>query len=391
MAAGANGGAGTVERGDCRVHATTAKDTAITVHCGNPPLLASGIQSVIERVLETMDPGPCAIQIEDHGALDYVIAARVEAALRGLGRAIAPIVPAVVRAPSRRDRVRRSRLYAPGSNPRLLAGIELHGADCVLLDLEDAVPAAEKLAARLLVKHLLGAVCFPAEVWVRINPLGEGGEDDIRELVPARPHGLCLPKAERDEEVVAASEAIAAVEEEHGIETGSVWLMPIVETAAGVLHSEAIAGAAPRVVALAFGAEDYLRDTGATRSREALLWPRSRLLAAARAARIQVSDTVYAAVEDDCGLEEEAVHVRGLGFDGKGAIHPRQVAVIHRAFAPSAEEIERARRIVAAAEEGEARGRGAVSVDGRMVDRPVLERARRTVRLADEAPAGGAA
>jgi citrate lyase subunit beta/citryl-CoA lyase len=383
------GWSGSGERADCRVRVAPADAVSIRVECGQPRLLEAGIRAVVEEVLAAHGGAPLEVTVEDHGALDYVLRARLEAALRRAG--MEPGLPVVVsRPPADVDRPRRSRLYAPGNTPRLLAGVELHGADCVVLDLEDAVPPTEKLAARILVKHLLVAVPFPGEVWVRINPLEDGGLHDLRELIPARPHGFCLPKAESAAQIEAASEAIAETEAASGLEPGTILLMPILETARGILHSEAIADAGSRIACLAFGAEDYLRDTGASRGRDALLWARSRVVAAARAAGVQASDTVYAGVEDDVGLEDEARHARGLGFDGKGAIHPRQVAILHRAFAPSPEEIAHARRVVAAAEAAEAEGRGSIAVNGRMVDRPVLERARRLLRAVERTGEEGA-
>jgi len=376
-------------RGDCRVRVSGANTLELVVACGNPPLLAAGIERVVRRAAEATG-ARVRVEVEDRGALDYVLVARVEAAVRAAVTDAVSIPTAVDRSPSMRDRARRSRLYAPGNNPRLLLGIEQHGADCVLLDLEDAVPPAEKAAARILVKHLLASVAFPAEVWVRINPLDVGGEEDLDEVVGSRPHGICLPKAASPEDVLRASARLAQSEAAAGVPQGSIWLMPIVETAAGVLRCDEVAAADPRVVSLAFGAEDYLRDTGAKRSADALLWPRARLVAAARAAGCQASDTVFADIEDDAGLAREAEAAYGLGFDGKGAIHPRQLPILHRAFTPTAEELSRAERIVAAAEEAEQRGVGAVTVDGRMIDRPVLARARRTLRLAEGERKGGA-
>jgi citrate lyase subunit beta/citryl-CoA lyase len=312
-----------------------------------------------------------------------VIAARVEAAVRSTLPELPPISPEVDRAGAERDAPRRSRLYAPGNNPRLLVGIELHGADCVLLDLEDSVPPSEKVAARTLVKHLLAAIEFPNEVWVRINPLDSGGRDDLPEVLRGRPHGIALPKAESCGDVVGLSRELERLEKELGIPAGTTWIMPILETAKGILHAEEIAGADPRVAVLAFGAEDFTRDLGARRTQESLLFARSMLVAAAKAALVQASDTVFSNVEDEVGLAAEAAHARDLGFDGKGAIHPAQIGPLHAVFSPSEKELDESRKIVAAAEEAEARGIGAIAIGGKMIDRPVLERARRVLRLAD--------
>jgi citrate lyase subunit beta/citryl-CoA lyase len=270
-------------------------------------------------------------------------------------------------------------LYVPGNNPRLLAGIEVHGADCVLLDLEDSVPLPEKAAARALVKRLLAAVVFPEEVWVRINALDLGGEEDVREVLLGRPHGLCLPKAESADDVIRLATLLADVEEATRSDLGFTKIMPILETAKGILHAEEIAFAHPRVVALAFGAEDFTRDVGALRSMRSLLFARSAIVTAAAAAGIQSSDTVFADLSDDGALAEECSLARELGFDGKGAINPRQLATIHAAFSPTDEELDYARRVVEAADDAEKRGSGAVALDGKMIDKPVLLRARRLI------------
>ena len=277
----------------------------------------------------------------------------------------------------------------PGNSPRLLAGIEVHGADCVLLDLEDSVPLSEKASARILVKYLLAAIAFPEEVWVRINALDSGGEDDVREVLQGRPHGLCLPKAESPTDVNRLSKLLDEAECACGIEPGFIKIMPIIETAQGVLHCEEIAFADPRVAILAFGAEDFTRDVGALRTRRSLLFARSMIVAAAKAAGIQASDTVYADLNDSEGLASEVASARELGFDGKGAINPRQLAPIHRAFSPAEDELAYARRVVEAADEAERAGLGAVALDGKMIDRPVLERAERLLRYGERLAEGG--
>jgi citrate lyase subunit beta/citryl-CoA lyase len=381
---------GSEGKADCLVVARSAQRASITVRSKSPDLVEVGVRAVVDAMLEALGNPAVALDVQEAGALDYVLAARIEAAVRRLFPDVRPAIPAVGRAPSAPDRPRRSRLYAPGSNPRVLVGVDIHGADCVLLDLEDSVPPGEKAAARILVKRLLATVPFPEEVWVRINPLDRGGLDDLREVLEGRPHGICLPKAESAEMVRELAQALEQVERSHGIEPGSTHIMPIVETARGVLRCEDVAAAGDRVVMLAFGAEDYIRDIGARRTGESLLFARSRLVAAAKAAGVEASDTVYAALADDAGLADECARARDLGFDGKGAINPRQLPIIHRAFSPTGEELAQARVIVDAASEAEKRGLGAVAVDGRMVDQPVLERAERLIKYAERLGKGGA-
>ena len=380
---------GSETKGDCVVE-ILARGSGVEVETKNAELLAEGIRAVVGEALSELGSDAVAIRVSDFGALDYVIAARIEATVRAADpKGTRPLAPTVERGASERDRPRRSRLYAPGNQPRLLAGIEMHEADCVLVDLEDSVPLSEKLAARILVKHLLSAVPFSNEVWVRINPLEAGGREDVGEVLIGRPHGICLPKAESAGDVLDLCELLARVESKRGIDEGATWIMPILETARGVLHAEEIAAADPRVVMLAFGAEDYTRDVGARRTRRSLSFARSRIVLAAVAAGIQASDTVFGDVDDDDGLREEAELARELGFDGKGAIHPRQIPAIHAAFSPTEAEIERARAIVEAARRAEEQGLGVVALDGRMIDRPVLDRAVRWIRYADRLTGGG--
>ena len=383
------GHVGMEEKGDCLVEPIPGPGT-VDVATKSEALLGTGLRAVAEETLRALG-AEGGVRVADFGALDYVIAARIEAVIRAANPEIGAMAVSPGREPSKRDRPRRSRLYAPGNRPRLLAGIEVHGADCVLLDLEDSVPPAEKDSARILVKHLLGAIRFPREVWVRVNPLEVCGEGDVREILIGRPHGLCLPKAESANDVERLSELLSEREAELGLSDGTTWIMPILETARGVLHAEEIAGAGERVVAIAFGAEDYTRDVGGVRSRDALLFARSKIVAAAAAAGIQASDTVWSDLDDEDGLAEECAHARGLGFDGKGAINPRQLPTIHAAFSPSPEEVERARRVVEAAEAAEATGSGAVALDGKMIDRPVLDRAKRLIRDAEILTSGGGA
>ena len=381
---------GSETKGDCAVEVRSKGARGVEVETKNAELLGDGIRAVAEEALSDLAADDVGVLVADYGALDYVIAARIEAAARAAGPdGVLRLAPSVGRGASERDRPRRSRLYAPGNQPRLLVGIEIHGADCVLLDLEDSVPISEKVAARILVKHLLAVAAFPGEAWVRINPLDTGGREDVEEVLIGRPHGICLPKAESARDVLHLCEELSRIEVEGGIEEGATWIMPILETAKGVLRSEEIASASDRVVMVAFGAEDYTRDVGARRTSGALLFARSRIVAGATAAGVQASDTVYADVDDEAGLIEETQRARDLGFDGKGAINPRQITPIHRAFSPTGAELERARAVVEAARDAEEEGRGVVALDGRMIDRPVLDRAMRLIKYADRLTEGG--
>lgn len=286
-------------------------------------------------------------------------------------------------------RLRRTLLYVPGNNPAMITNGGLFGADVLVFDLEDAVAPREKDAARCLVVEALGQPMLVnphgAEVMVRINGLDTPfWEDDLRAIVAAGPDSIRLPKVEGAETVLAAAEALERFEKELGHEGAPIEISPILETAAGVARAGEIARAHPRVTALSFGAEDYTRDLGTSRSKEGteLLHARGCMLLAAKAAGVQALDTVFGDVNDLAGLERETRAGRQLGFDGKSVIHPRQVEVVHAIYRPSDEEVRRALAIEAALAEAESRGLGVASLDGRMIDAPVAKKAAGVLALA---------
>jgi len=283
--------------------------------------------------------------------------------------------------------LRRSRIYVPGNNPRMLSTCDLFGADAVTLDIEDAVAPEQKLSARWLIAEALRDQPFGnSEVTVRINALSTPwGHQDLEAVIPTgRVEVIYLPKAESARDVQELDRVLTGLEEEHGLESGQTKIIPLVESARGILFAHDIATASHRVVALSFGGEDYTRDVGGekTDTEEELAWPRSALVAAAKAAGVQALDTVYSNVDDLDGLYRQAVKMRQLGFDGKAAVHPNQVEVIHRAFSPSPEEIDYALQVMQAIEEAEVRGSGVVSLGRKMIDKPVVARAERTLMIA---------
>src|SRR5579864_6486945 len=337
------------------------------------------IRRQAEEVLEALGVRHARVQIHDEGALPFVIAARIEAAVRraGLGYGTRVLPDRISLAePSARDRIRRSRLYVPGSEPKYFVNAALHGADGVILDLEDSVHAGEKDAARLLVRNALRAVDFlRCERMVRINQLPLGLED-LDEIVPEAPDLILIPKVESSEQIIEADRRIAEIKSNYGI-TRPVWLMPIVESALGIEHALSIATASPQIVALTIGLEDYTADLGVVKSLAGgeSIYARQRVINAARAAGVQAIDSVFGDVGDLEGLRACALNSGALGFEGMGCVHPTQIPVIHEAFAPSAAEIERARKIVAAYDEAQEKGLGVVSLGSKMIDPPVVKRA----------------
>ncbi len=285
-------------------------------------------------------------------------------------------------------RLRRTMMYVPGNNPGLIGSAGIFGADGIILDLEDSVSISEKDAARNLVKRFLLSHDFgKCEVTVRVNHIDTPyGLDDLQEIVPCKPDGIRMPKCESAEEIRKIDEIMSEIEEKNGIEVGSVKLFAILETAKGVFNAYEIATASKRITALVFGAEDYTASmrTSRTKSGEELFYARSQIVLAARVAGVDALDTVFPDINDIEGLIKETKLIKQLGFDGKSVIHPSQIDPIHEVFTPTKEEIEKARRIIKAYKEAMERKSGVVALDGRMIDAPVVTRAKRTLFLAGE-------
>ena len=347
------------------------------------------IRDALHGTLEALAIEHAALEAKDRGALDYVIRARVEAAARRLFEVPEPghfpeskITPGV----PRMDRLRRTRLYLPGNNPDLMINAGLFGADCVILDLEDSVAPAEKDAARLLVRNTLLCIDFGgAERVVRINPLStEYGASDIDMIVPARPDTILIPKCDGASDVKEVEKLVAAAEKRNEIKH-PILLMPLIETAKGILHAYEIGAASTRVVALCFGAEDFTADIGVERTKEGResFVARSLLVLGAKAAGVQAIDTVFSDVRDEEGLVASTEEAKALGFEGKGVIHPGQIEPIHRVFSPTPERIEYAKKVVTSIEEARGKGSGVATIGSKMIDAPIEMRARKILRLAE--------
>jgi citrate lyase subunit beta / citryl-CoA lyase len=377
-------------------------DIEIELQSRVAPYYGNSIRAQARAVLQQLGVTHGRLQIRDEGALPFAIAARLEAAVRraGLGRgcrALPERVPLPSQSP--KDRLRRSRLYLPGSEPKYFINAGLHESDAVILDLEDAVHAAEKDSARILVRNALRAVDFhqptaptagaagaPArgacERMVRINQLPLG-LSDLEEIIPEQPDLLLIPKVESAEQVTAVDRKIRELCAQSGV-ARTIWLMPILESALGIENAFAIATASDRIAALTIGLEDYTADLGVAKTREGLetQYARTRLVNAAKAAGVQANDSVYGDIGDMDGLRQWGERSHALGFEGMGCVHPLQVAVIHQAFAPTLEEIEKASKIVGAFEEAQQRGLAVVSLGAKMIDPPVVQRALKLVEQA---------
>ena len=385
---GQAGRCGKDARSDCRVtiEGRTSGGLTIELQSRVESYYGDAIRSQLKRDLAELGVEHARVVVEDEGALPFVLSARTEAAARRAGfGADRSVLPGRLPLPpaSERDCLRRSRLYLPGSEPRYFVNAALHAPDAIILDLEDSVHADEKDAARILVRNTLRAVSFGAcERMVRINQLPLGLAD-LEEVIPEEPDLILVPKVETAEQIREVERCIRHVQARLGL-TRPVWLMPILESALGIENAFAIAHASELNVALTIGLEDYTADLGVpkTKTGEESFYARTRLVNAARAAGLQAIDSVFGDVGDMEGLRQWGARARALGFEGMGCIHPMQVRAIHDAFAPSTAEIEKALKVVAAFDDATARGVGVVSLGSKMIDAPVVHRARKLVERA---------
>ena len=327
------------------------------------------------------------ILCEDNGALPFVLAARFELAVKKLFPQIKKeyLLPFSKKSTYKttKDRLRRSRLYLPGNEPKFFINAGLHSPDGIILDLEDSVAPSEKEAAQFIVRNALRSVDFyGAERMVRINQLPKG-LDDLKFIIPHNINVILIPKCESAKQIRQLEKEVERHKKHHKVKN-EIFFMPIIESALGVIKAYEIATASKYNCALAIGLEDYTADIGTQRTNEGResIFARQMLVNAAKAAGIQAIDTVFSDVADMEGLRQSVIEAKSLGFEGKGCIHPRQIKVVHEAFTPTIEEIEKAKKIVLAFEEAEKKGLGVVSLGSKMIDPPVVKRALKTIDLA---------
>lgn len=373
-------------RSDCFVslHPESVQETEIHITSKVKSMYGHSILELCRDILNFYQITHARLEIEDAGALPFTLAARMEAVIRKYVPAekdyLLPLHPNHhYGTPVDLDRI--TRLYLPGNNPKLMINAGIYGADGIILDLEDSVAPERKYEARFLVRNALRCVDFyGAERMVRINQL-PAGLDDLPFCVNQGVHVILIPKCENAGQVLTVDKAIADI---MGNRNDTIHLMPIVESAAGVMHAFEIACSSKQVVALAIGLEDYTADIGTQRTAEGneSFFARSVIVNAARSAGIQPIDSVFSDVDDVESLAGAVKRSRALGFAGMGCIHPRQVKVIRENFMPDAGECDKARKIVLAYEEAEKAGSGVVSLNGKMIDPPVVKRALKTIERA---------
>jgi citrate lyase subunit beta/citryl-CoA lyase len=283
-------------------------------------------------------------------------------------------------------KLRRSMLFVPGSNTAMVCSAFIYKPDTVMFDLEDSVALTEKDSARLMVYHALSHWAYDnIETAVRVNPLESPyGLLDLEAAIRGGADIIRLPKTDTVEDVLMMEKEIERIEKACGRKE-KIKLLAAIESAQGVVNAVSIASCSDRLMGIALGAEDYVRDLRTERTKEGseLTAARSQILLAARAAKINAFDSIFSDVKDKEGFIKEAEYIKGLGFDGKSLINPNQITLLHKVYAPSEDEIEWALEVIEAAKEAKAKGLGVVSLDGRMVDAPIIARAEWTLARAE--------
>lgn len=375
-------------RSDCHVSITLTESGGHDIRLKSKVevMFGKSIREQVGEILNFFDIGNAVIEITDSGALPFVIAARMEAAIKKLINTNKEYLTDFLEeneSETERDISRVSRLYLPGNTPRLMINAGIHKPDGIILDLEDAVAPSKKFEACFLVRNALRSMNFyGAERMVRINQIPRG-LNDLEFIVPQKVNLILVPKCESPRQIHEVNRKIQAIRDERNLRH-QVWLMPIIESALGVQRAFQIASSADNIVALAIGLEDYTADIGAERTLEGTesFYARSRVVNAARAAGIQPIDSVFSDISDMDALQKNVQISKSLGFEGMGCIHPRQVSVIHNNFAPGEAEIGKAKKIVVAFYEAKEQGLGVVSLGTKMIDPPVVKRAQKIVDAA---------
>jgi citrate lyase subunit beta / citryl-CoA lyase len=376
-------------RSDCYIELEIKRTGGIKIEMKSKveSMYGESIRRQLTEMSKFFNINHAEIVVEDAGALPFTLAARFELAVKRLFPDSEKefLLPMNIKnyETTIKDRLRRSRLYLPGNEPKFFINAGLHSPDAIILDLEDSVAHSEKDAAQLLVRNALRSVDFyGAERMVRINqmPLGL---NDLKYIVPHYVNVILIPKCESADQIVELEQEVHRLKRLHKIQC-EIYYMPILESALGIIKAYEIASASRHNCSLAIGLEDYTADLGIQRTNEGResFFARSMVINAAKAAGIQAIDTVFSDVADMEGLRQSVIEAKSLGFEGKGCIHPRQVQVVHEAFAPTKEEVEKAMKIVLAYEDAESKGLGVVSLGTKMIDAPVVKRAQKTMELA---------
>ena len=374
-------------KSDCKAQFELLQDGGLQIDIKSKvqALYGKSIEKLAHEVLSFFDIENANLLIEDTGAVDFVLAARIEAAVKKVIETdkefLLPVLD-VNKNSTARNQFRFSRLYLPGNSPKLMLNAGIHKPNGLILDLEDAVAPSKKFEAKFLVRNALRSLNFyGAERMVRINQIPMG-LDDLDIIIPHYANLILVPKCESADDLAQVNTKINKLKKQHNI-TNNIWLMPIIESAKGVMHAYEIAQV-ENVVAMAIGLEDYTADLGTMRTfaGNESFFARSMVVTASVAAGIQPIDSVFSDIANMEALAENVRTSKGLGFAGMGCIHPRQIEVIHENFAPEEAQIEKAKKIVLAFNDATEKGLGVVSLGSKMIDAPVVKRAQNTITLA---------
>ncbi len=371
-------------RSDCYFEISEKKSGGIKLELKSKvaSMYGESIKSQVVEMCKFFDLKNANIYIEDNGALPFVIAARFELAIKRLNpmeqkEFLIPLNKKTIYKTTK-DKLRRSRLYLPGNEPKFFLNAGLHKPDAIILDLEDSVAYQEKDAAQLLVRNALRAVDFySAEKMVRMNQLPLG-LNDLKFIIPHNVHVILVPKCESSEDIITIEEEVERIKRKWNI-SRDIFYMPIIESALGIIKAFEIAKSSKNICALTIGLEDYSADIGTNKTLDGKesFFARSMIVNAAKAAGVQAIDSVFSDVGDMENLRRNTLEAKSIGFEGKGCIHPRQIKVVHECFAPTEDEIKNAEMIIAAFEEAEINGIGVVSIGSKMIDAPVVKRAKK--------------
>ncbi|HZK84398.1 MAG TPA: CoA ester lyase [Desulfosporosinus sp.] len=282
------------------------------------------------------------------------------------------------------EKLRRSMLFMPGNNPSMLQDAAILGADSIILDLEDAVSLTEKDSARILVREALKTIDFSqVELVVRVNPMDtEFGPLDVDMIARVKPDTLLIPKA-NEEQIKIVDTMLDKIEAEEGYLAGSIKIIALIETALGLENVYNVIQASNRIVGVLLGGEDLTSDLGIERTKEGeeIFYARNKVATACRALKVDSIDTPFTDTNDFEGLAKDTAKAKSLGLTGKSAINPRQIEIIHSVFSPTEAELKHALKVLEVMQQAEKEGKGVCSLEGKMIDAPVINRARNTVAL----------
>ncbi len=377
-------------RSDCFVTLKLTESGGIDIKLKSKvdTLYGESIRKLCKEELMFFGIENAVLEVFDTGALDFTIAARIEAVVKQAIETDKEFLTDILeenKYSTEKEQFRFSRLYLPGNSPKMMLNAGVHKPNGIILDLEDSVAPSKKQEARFLVRNALRSVNFyGAERMVRINQLPAGFED-IKYVAQHFVNLLLIPKCETPEQIKSVDEEVAKQREIYGF-TYPIYYMPILESALGVENAFEIAKASENVVAMAIGLEDFTADLGVKRTKEGKesLFARMRMVNACKAVGIQPIDSVFSDVGDEEGLRKTVKESKMLGFEGIGCIHPRQIVPIHESFAPENDEIKKAKKIVRAFKDAEEKGLGVISIGTKMIDPPVVKRAEKVINLALE-------